>query len=81
MERTKNKWIDDFSLLASLNLKNTLVSDTYPVRPVQHRNRTEQILPRWDSILQDKVDSVKKHSVDRKMQLNPLLKKQRFEIF
>ena len=72
MERTKKKWIDDFSLFASIDLKKTLLANTEPVRPVPYRSRTEQILPRKDNILQDEVDSVIKLSVDRKMLLNPL---------
>lgn len=72
MEKTKKKWIDDFSLFASIDLKKKLVPDTEPMRPVQHRNRTEHKLPRQDNILQDEVDAVIKLSVDRKMQLNPL---------
>ena len=72
MERTKKKWIDDFSLFASIDLKKTLLPDTEPLRPVPYRNRTEHTLPRKDNILQDEVDSVIKLSIDRKMQLNPL---------
>ena len=71
MERTKKKWIDDFSLFASIDLKKTLLPDTEPVRPVPYRNRTEHILPRKDNILQDEVDSVIKLSIDRKCSLTP----------
>ena len=72
MEKTKKKWIDDFTLLASIDLKKTLVPNNNPERPVPYRGRKEQILPRKDNILQDEVDSVLRLSLDRKMQLNPL---------
>ena len=43
MEKTKKKWVDDFTLLACIDLKRTLVQDPNPVRPVPYRGRTEQI--------------------------------------
>ena len=75
-DKTKKKWIDDFTLLASIDLKKTLVSNNNPERPVPYRGRKEQILPRKDNILQDEVDSVVSLSLDRKMQLNPQRPKQ-----
>ena len=72
MEKTKKKWVDDFTLLASVDLKRTLVPNTDPVRPVPFRGRTEQILPREANILQDEVQKVVSLSSDRKMLLNPL---------
>ena len=70
MEKGKKKWIDDFTLLASIDLKRRLVSDPAPVRPVPWRGRTEHILPREDNILQDEVDSVVKLSQDRNMTIS-----------
>ena len=72
MEKTKKKWIDDFTLLASLDLKRSLVPDTEPVRPVPYRGRTGHILPRAANILQDEIDSVVILSKQRKMLLNPI---------
>ena len=40
MEKGKKKWIDDFTLLASIDLKRRLVADPSPVRPVPWRGRT-----------------------------------------
>ena len=34
MEKSKKKWIDDLTLLASIDLKKCLVTDPEPVRPV-----------------------------------------------
>ena len=59
-------------MLASIDLKKTLVHDTNPVRPVPYRGRTEQILPREANIIQDEVEKIVLLSVTRKMQLNPL---------
>ena len=70
MEKSKKKWIDDFTLLASIDLKRRLVSDPAPVRPVPWRGRTEHILPREDNILQDEVDSVVKLSTERNMTIS-----------
>ena len=70
MERGKKKWIDDFTLLSSIDLKRCLVSDPAPVRPVPWRGRTEHILPREDNILQDEVDSVVQLSKDRNMTIS-----------
>ena len=72
MKKTKKKWIDDFTLLASLDLKRSLVPDTEPLRPVPYRGRTGHLLPRAANILQDEIDSVVKLSKQRKMLLNPI---------
>ena len=72
MEKTKKKWVDDFTLLASIDLKKRLVNDIDPVRPVPYRGRNEQLLPRQANILQDEVDKVVQLSISRKQQLNPL---------
>jgi hypothetical protein len=72
MEKGKKKWIDDFTLLASIDLKRRLVTDPSPVRPVPWRGRTEHILPREDNILQDEVDSVVQLSRDRNMTISKI---------
>ena len=71
IEKTKKEWVDDFSLLASIDLKKNLVSDPAPIHPVPWRGRHHQILPLQDNSLQYEVDLVKKYSDDRKMLLNP----------
>ena len=70
LEKSKKKWIDDFTLLASIDLKKCLVPNPAPVRPVPWRGRTEQMLPREDNILQDEVDSVVQLSKDRNMTIS-----------
>ena len=72
MEKTKKKWIDDFTLAASLDLKKCLVGNQDMVRPEPYRGRTGHILPRAANILQDKIDSAVLLSQERKMLLNPL---------
>ena len=72
IEKIKKKWVDDFTVLTSIDLKQHLVPDPAPVRPVPHRGRTEHLLPRQHNILQDQVDSIVQYSNDRKMLLNPL---------
>ena len=72
MDKTKKKWVDDFTLLAAIDLKNTLMNDPAPIRPVPYRSRTGHILPRSENSLQDEVDRVKCYSENRKLLLNPL---------
>ena len=71
IESTKKKWIDDFTILAAMNLKEVLVNDPAPTRPVPFQSRTGHILP-VDNLLQREVDLVKTYSQNRKMLLNPL---------
>ena len=72
MERTKKKWIDDFSVLACMDLKTKLEPNSAPDRPVTYHGRTEQILPREANILQDELDSMSVYTQSRNMKLNPL---------
>jgi hypothetical protein len=74
IEKSKQKWVDDFTTLAAVDLKGSLVEDTRPdiPRPVPYRSRTGHILPREENILQDELDKIKQYSDDRKMKLNPI---------
>ena len=72
MVKTHKKWVDDFTVLTSIDLKRDLQSDPNPVRPVPQRGRTEHLLPRKHNILQDEANSILRYSNDRKMLLNPL---------
>ena len=72
MEVTKKKWVDDFTLLTSVDLKKSLVIDPNPVRPLQFRSRTQHILPRQENRMQDEIDLVVSYSNSKKMLLNPL---------
>ena len=71
LEKTKKKWVDDFTILAAMDLKNVLKINPVPVYPVPFRSRTGHILP-MNNTLQAEVDSVKMYSNERKMLLNPL---------
>ena len=70
MQKSKKKWIDDFTLLASIDLKKCLVTNPAPVRPVPWRGRTEHMLPREDNILQNEVNAVVKLSTERNMTIS-----------
>ena len=70
MDKTKKKWIDDFTVLASIDLKRTLVANTEPLRPVDYHGRTEHLLPRMENTLQDEIDQIVNLSSQRSMQLS-----------
>ena len=71
METAKKKWVDDFTVLKAMNLKNVLVNHPAPTRPVPYRSRTGHMLPH-DNSLQYEVDQIISYSQKRKMLLNPL---------
>ena len=71
MDKTKKKWVDDFTVLTSINLQDTLVPDPSPVRPVPYHSRTEHILPDEHNPLQPEIDRIVTYSHERKMVLNP----------
>ena len=66
------KWIDDFTVLAAIELKNTLVPNTEPTRPVPYRGRTEHMLPRNENLLQDEVDQIVTMCGQRNQRLNTI---------
>ena len=72
MDVTKKKWIDDFTVLASVDLKPHLVPDLDPVQPVPWRGRHHQILPDLNNPLKYEIDSIVKYSEERKMLPNPI---------
>ena len=72
IEKAKKKWVDDFTVLASIDLKQHLVPDPAPVHPVPWRGRHHQILPQQHNTLQGEVDSIVQYSTERKMLLNPI---------
>ena len=71
LEKTKKKWIDDFTILGAINLKKTLVPDHDPIRPVSYHNRTEHHLLEEDNFLQMELEDIARYSQDRKMILHP----------
>ena len=70
MSKTKKKWIDDFIVLSSIDLKRTLVVKKEPVRPVNYHGRTEHRLPRQENSQQDEIDTIVNLSIQRNMQLS-----------
>ena len=64
------KYVDDLSYLTSIDLKKKLVEDTDPIRPVSYHNRTEQVLPIEENILQDQVNQLSGFTNENEMQLN-----------
>ena len=66
------KFIDDFSVAESLNLKEKLVHRTdYSLpRPLEYHNRTEHFLPESESKVQGLLDVIVKYTTDHKMKIN-----------
>ena len=66
MDKGKVKWVDDGSLMASLDMASSLVPDTRPElqRPVPYRGRYKLRLPREKSKLQDEIDSLNQYATD-----------------
>ena len=74
IETGKQKFVDDFTVLASIDLKEKLIKDTNPdiEHPVPYRSRTGHILPKQQNLLQVHIDDIIKVGNERKMVLNPL---------
>ena len=74
IEKGKQKFIDDFTVLTSINLKKDLIKDTNPniEHPVPFRCRTGHILPKQANSLQSQMDNIIALSNERKMILNPI---------
>ena len=59
MDKEKKKWIDDFTIIAAMDLKEILGNNPSPVYLVPFRSRTGQILPPNVNTLQDEVSEIK----------------------
>ena len=70
IDKTKKKWIDDFTVLAAIDLKKTLVANMHPIRPVPFRGRTEHSLPIRENMLQSEIDKIVLLCRDRNMLLS-----------
>jgi hypothetical protein len=70
MDKAKKKWIDDFTVLVSIDLKKTLVPNIHPIRPVPFRGRTEHSLPGQENLLQSEVDKIVSLCRERNMLLS-----------
>ena len=75
MDKTKKKWIDDFTLLTAVDLPRSLVPDKEPTRPVTYRSRFEQILPLEANPMQKELNHIVELTKERNMKLNPIKSK------
>ena len=55
------KFVDDLTVAQSINLKDNLVNDDNPVRPVTYDSRTEHILPTQNLLIQQQLEELKKY--------------------
>ena len=60
MEKRKVNFVDDMSMIESLNLATTLVRDTIPhiPWPVRYSGRLSLWLPKGNNLMQDKLDKL-----------------------
>ena len=64
--------MDDASVAVSINLKSSLVPDnTARPRPLNYNERTCQILPSENNLLQLYLDDAKDFMIKNKMKMNP----------
>ena len=64
------KYIDDLSLVKSLNLRECIIPNPNPTHPVTYRNRTHHILPATACDLQLQLNRLHAHSQAHEMQIN-----------
>ena len=65
----KVKYVDDGPVAVSINLKTSLLPD--PVqRPFNYHERTRQILPPENNLLQFYLDDTQKFTTENKMKIN-----------
>ena len=66
------KYVDDLSYLTSIDLKKKLVEnpEKNPVRPLTYHNRTSQILPQEENILQTQMDQLRDFTEENEMRIN-----------
>ena len=62
------KYVDDLSLVQSLNLPDCLI--TNPVQPVTYRNRTNHLLPATACDMQIELSRLHAHSQSHQMLIN-----------
>ena len=71
METTHLKYVDDLTLLQSLNLKKSLIGNPNPVRPLNFHERTYHILPNPESTkMQIQLDELKEYADEHEMKIN-----------
>ena len=64
------KFIDDMMAAESIYLKEKLVENPNPVRPLQYHERTLHVLPDGVSDLQSLLDDLKTYSLNHQMRIN-----------
>ena len=71
-EKAKVKWVDDMSLMVSLDLATSLEPDTRPdiPRPVPYRGRLGLMLPSGNNELQRELDKLNFYADNHKMSIN-----------
>ena len=72
LETIHLKFIDDFSVAESLNLKEKLVhkKDNSLSRPLEYHNRTEHVLPESESKVQGLLNAIVEYTTNHKMKIN-----------
>jgi hypothetical protein len=68
----KVKYIDDGTVATSINLKKCLIND--PInrqRPLNYHERTMQVLPPENNLLQYYLDDTEKFTLENRMKINP----------
>ena len=66
MQRIKKKWIDDMSMMCSLDLKKSLVVDTSnnSFGPVPYYSRTGHVLPETENLLQQDLHDLQTFTIN-----------------
>jgi hypothetical protein len=64
------KFIDDMTMAESIYLKDKLIKNPNPVHPLQYHERTEHILPKESSKLQQQLNDLKIYTEKHQMKIN-----------
>ena len=64
------KYVDDMSLMTSIDLKQSLENNPNLVRPTNFHDRTGHILPRNDCVISDQLNQLSKYVKDHQMRIN-----------
>ena len=65
------KFVDDGTVAVSINLKSSLVQDTRrKIQPLNYNERTSQVLPRKDNLLQQFLDEGEQFTLSNGMKIN-----------
>ena len=70
IEKIHMKFIDDMTMAESIYLKDKLIKNPNPVHPLQYHERTEHILPKESSKLQQQLNDLKIYTEKHQMKIN-----------